>query len=120
MSAAYIKLPIEEVKSADSKEKLPFEEVKTADSKEKLPIGIYKTLCQRNNYNAPTIEYLYQLYDLVDVNQIFSSAYIAKALDCSERTGRNIMAKLRQIDAVVPVSGKGKGMYRLKYKDEKM
>ena len=99
---------------------MPFEEVKTADSKEKLPIGIYKTLCQRNNYNAPTIEYLYQLYDLVDVNQIFSSAYIAKALDCSERTGRNIMAKLRQIDAVVPVSGKGKGMYRLKYKDEKM
>ena len=59
--------------------------------------------------------YLREIYDQIDVNQIFGSSYIMKILDCSERTARNLLTKLKDMGAVVTVIGKGKGMYRFKY-----
>ena len=49
---------------------------------------------------------------------VMSSAYIIKILDCSDRTARNLLAKLREMQVIVPVKGKAKGMYRFKYADE--
>ena len=122
MSAAYEKLPVQEEKVADLPGNLPFCNSKPADAEdgtpEKLPFGAFQNACQRNGFNAPTIESLYHLYWHVDVNQVFGSAYITKTINCSERTGRSLMSKLRQMDVVVPIKGKGKGMYRLKYKKE--
>lgn len=118
MSAAFEMLPNQRVKVADSPEMLPIDGLKATDSLEKLPIDDFMALCQENKYNTPTLNNLHQLYDLIDVNQIFGAIYISKELNCSERTGRNLLAKLREIGAVIPVKGKGKGMYRLKYKNE--
>lgn len=118
MSAAFEMLPNQRVKVADSPERLPIDGLKATDSLEKLPIDDFMALCQENKYNTPTLNNLHQLYDLIDVNQIFGAIYISKELNCSERTGRNLLAKLREIGAVIPVKGKGKGMYRLKYKNE--
>ena len=129
MSSAYEKLPIESAKTAYSMEKLPIETAKAADSDEtaannekNLPIKIswvtFSGMYEGRGYNEPTLENLHQIYEQIDTNQIFGTAYIAKILDCSERTARNLIIKLKEMDVVVPVKGKGKGMYRLKLDDE--
>ena len=65
-------------------------------------------------YRESTNHNLKAIYDQIETNQVFGSAYLMKILECSERTARVLVAKLREMDVVVPVSGKGKGMYRLK------
>jgi ATP-dependent DNA helicase RecG len=42
-----------------------------------------------------------------------------KILNCSDRGARRLLIKLKEMNVVVVVSGKGKGMYRLKYDGEK-
>lgn len=126
MSASYQKLPIDEVKVADSNQKLPINEAKVADSvrngnieDQKLPIKLsmesFIQMYSDKGYNEPTILYLRDIYDQIEVNQIFGSSYIMKILDCSERTARNLLTKLKDMGAVVTVTGKGKGMYRFKH-----
>lgn len=126
MSASYQKLPIDEVKVADSNQKLPIDEAKVADSvrngnieDQKLPIKLsmesFIQMYSDKGYNEPTILYLRDIYDQIEVNQIFGSSYIMKILDCSERTARNLLTKLKDMGAVVTVTGKGKGMYRFKH-----
>lgn len=50
--------------------------------------------------------------------QVFGSAYITKILGCSPRMSRNLILKLRAMNVVVSLSGKGKGMYRFMFKSE--
>jgi ATP-dependent DNA helicase RecG len=71
------------------------------------------------NYNQPTISNIKKMYHEIDLNQIFNANYICKILSCSASTARYILLKLRTIDVVTPVTGKGKGQYRFKYKTEK-
>ena len=82
------KLPIEHAKVTDSEEKLPFQLGKVADSQEKLPIrlekvavsqkklpfSVYELAYGQKDYSEPTIKNLCKLYDLIEVNQIFSSS----------------------------------------------
>ena len=129
MSAAYEKSAVQYEKISDSYEKFPIEDDKVADTgetenmdrkivPEKLPIENYAKAYSNKAYNEPTINNLTIIYDQIEVNQVFGSAYIIKILDCSDRNARNLLAKLREMEVVVPVKGKGKGMYRLKYADE--
>ena len=69
-------------------------------------------------YRESTTHNLKAIYDQIETNQVFGSAYLMKMLECSERTARVLMAKLREMEVVVSVSGKGKGMYRLKNANE--
>lgn len=128
-SAAYQKLPIDVVKVADSEQKLPIDIEETADSgpngnveTAKLPIKLseqsFMQMYSDKGYNEPTIINLRNIYNQVEVNQIFGSSYIMKILDCSERTARNLLSKLKDMDVVIAVTGKGKGMYRFKYTEE--
>ena len=129
MSSSYQKLPIEDLKVADSIQKLPIEDLKVADSvqngnveEQNLPIKLFRDAflqaCTNKNYNEPTIDNMKRVYDNLEVNQVFSSSYIQKILDCSERTARNLITKLKETETIVPVTGKGKGMYRFKYATE--
>lgn len=129
MSSAYEKLPIEDIKPADLGEKSAVNVGKVADSAQtannhterlpiKMPFEIFVKRYEEHAYNEPTIISLQQIYEGIDVNQIFGSAYLVKILECSDRTARNLMAKLREMDVIVPVTGKGKGMYRFKYDNE--
>ena len=112
MSASYQKLPIDAPKVADSVRNGNIED-------QKLPIKLsmesFIQMYSDKGYNEPTILYLRDIYDQIEVNQIFGSSYIMKILDCSERTARNLLTKLKDMGAVVTVTGKGKGMYRFKY-----
>jgi ATP-dependent DNA helicase RecG len=128
-SAAYQKLPIDVAKLADSDQNLPVDNAKVADSVQngnienqnpliKLSMESFIQMYSDKGYNEPTRVYLQAIYDQIEVNQIFGSTYIMKILNCSERTARNLLTKLKDIGAVVTVTGKGKGMYRFKYTDE--
>ena len=101
-----------------SSEKLPIGDEKVADSHEKLPIGFFIHLCEGGRLGDATKDNLIKIYHEVSSRQVFGSSYIEKVLSCSTRTARNLMSKLRDVGAVVPVSGKGKGMYRFKFESE--
>ena len=129
MSDAYEKLPIETAKVADSTKKLPIETAKVADSGKtaiddnkvlpvKISLEVFTEKYSDRRYNEPTVKDLSQIYSLIDTNQVFGTAYIVKNLECSERKARYLISKLKEIDVIVPVKGKGKGMYRLKLQDE--
>ncbi|MBQ9232880.1 MAG: putative DNA binding domain-containing protein [Lachnospiraceae bacterium] len=116
------KLPIEPEKIADSTKKLPIEPEKVADSDKKLPIKIslekFTESYKQQGYSEPTIKNLNCIYDQIDANQVFGTTYITKILDCSDRTSRNLINKLKEMDVVVTVEGMGKGMYRFKNDSE--
>ena len=129
MSASAQKLPISTEKVADSAQKLPISMGKVADlnqngniESKKLPLKIsiesVKNAYSDKGYNSPTISKLLEIYNQIEANQVFGTAYIVKTLDCSERTARNLLSKLKDMDVIVAVSGKGKGMYRFKYTSE--
>lgn len=58
-----------------------------------------------------------KIYQETETNQVFGSSYLVKLLECSDRTARNLMAKLREMGVVAPVTGKG--MYRFKLESER-
>ena len=60
-----------------------------------------------------------KVYDQINANQVFGTAHILKILECSERTARNLIRKMKEMDVLVSVTGKGKGMYRLKLEDRR-
>lgn len=122
-------LPIRAEKFADSEKYLPIETAKTADPAESevlidknIPMKIkpetFLTALDGKSCSRTTQKKLVQIYEVIDANQIFSTAYLVKILDCSERTARNLIIKLREMEVIVPVSGKGKGMYRFKLEKE--
>ena len=128
-SAVVYKLPIENEENADSENNLPIGDIKLAVSDKsakkhddnmpiKLPFEKYRMLYEAYEYSKPTKENLNRIYELIDTNQVFGTVYITKILDCSERTARNLLNKLKESDVIVPVSGKGKGMYQMKFENE--
>ena len=130
VNAAYKKLPIETAKDADSTKKLPIEVEKLTGScetakkpEENLPVKIswqmIAGLCQEQGYSEPTVLNLHKVYDQINANQVFGTAHILKILECSERTVRTLISKMKEMDVLVSVTGKGKGMYRLKLEDRR-
>ena len=130
------KLPIEESKASESSEKLPIKELSVSEPAEKLPIEeklpikisveSYTRAYRNKGYSHPTIQNLKAIYDDIEVNQVFGSNYLVKILECSERTARGLLAKLREMNVVITVTGIGKGrgkgggrgIYRFKYEGE--
>jgi ATP-dependent DNA helicase RecG len=90
----------------------------------KISVESYTRAYRNKGYSHPTIQNLKAIYDDIEVNQVFSSTYLVKILECSERTARGLIGKLKEMDVVVAVMGKGrgkgqgKGIYRFKYEDE--
>lgn len=50
--------------------------------------------------------------------KFFGAGEVVKILNCSPSTARKIMLKLREIEVVREVKGKGKGKYRFVNADE--
>ncbi|WP_333647948.1 ATP-binding protein [Lacrimispora sp.] len=92
---------------------------KSAIGTEKLAIDALKSAIEKQNYNEPTKKNITLVYKEIETNQIFSTGDIEKILDCSSSTARAIMAKMRDMEVVVGVIGKGKGKYRFIYMNEK-
>ena len=109
-------------KVTDSDEPHPIGSQKVTDSGETLPtklsIESYTQAYQDRGYNIPTIRSLKAIYDDIELNQVFGSAYLVKILECSDSSARRLLAKLREMNVVIAVTGRGKGIYRFKYEGE--
>lgn len=107
---------------ADSAQGLPIEGESIADSAQDVPTKLSKltfdSILMSMNYNEMTRQNLSEIYKKIELNQIINSSYVAKIMECSERTARNLMNKLKDMGVLVPIAGKGKGMYRFRYKNE--
>ena len=84
----------------------------------KLSFESYCHAYMDKGYNASSVLNLKSIYDKIEANQVFGSTYLSKILDCSERTARSLLAKLKEMNVVIAVAGKGKGIYRFKKDDE--
>ena len=120
MSSSYEKSAIRENKVGDLLEKSAIQEQKVGGSPEKSAIrsidfSAIESRCAMQGYSKPTIDNMRTLYDRVEINQIFGAAYVKKVLECADSTARRLIGMLKTIQVVVPITGKGKGMYRFKY-----
>lgn len=78
----------------------------------KLAIEHFSQTASKQKYAKRTIEKLLILYNEIDTNQIFGAPEIERILDCSITTSKDLMKKLRNMNVVIEVKGRGKGKYR--------
>jgi len=95
------------------------ESEKLAIEKKKLSIESLKSAIDEQNYNKPTVENIIKIYNVIETNHIFGAPEVKDILRCSVSTSKDIMRKLRDMDVVRPVKGKGKGKYRFINTDDK-
>jgi len=101
----------------DSK-KLAIQDERSAIGHKKLSIEILRSAIKKQNYNEPTIKNLIAIYDAIETDQIFGAPEVKNILKCSMSTSKEIMKKLRDIEVVRSVKGKGKGKYRFVNSEE--
>ena len=123
MSSAYEKSAVREQKIGDSVKKSAVQGQKIGGSIEKpavqkIDFSAIEARCMKQGYSRPTVNNMKLLYDNLEVNQVFGAAYAKKVLGCADSTARRLIGMFRIIDVVVPITGKGKGMYRIKYDSE--
>ena len=98
------KSAIEGKKRAIQNEKLAIDNEKTAFEKLKLAI-------ESCAYNEPTKNNIIKVYEEIETNQVFGAPEVENILKCSTSTSKNIMKKLREMEVVEEVKGRGKGKY---------
>lgn len=84
---------------------------KSAIGHETSAIDIIKSAIAQQKYNELSKANILKVYDVIEKNQIFGTREIAEILDCSPSTARAVMTKLRDMEVVKAVNGKGKGKY---------
>lgn len=101
-------------KLAFENEKLAFGDKKLAFESEKLAFEEMQREITKKSYSIPTQKKLLKVYNEIDAKQVFGAPEIEKLLGCSTSTSKNIMSKLREMEVIEPVKGKGKGRYVFK------
>jgi len=99
-------------------EKLAIRNEKPAIGDKKLAIEILESAIRRQNYNEPTIKNMITIYDVIETDQIFGAPEVKNILKYSISISKEIMKKLRDIEVVRSVKGKGKGKYRFVNSEE--
>lgn len=108
------KLAIGVEKSGYEDEKLAIEDEKPDLEGEKLTIEKINILLDGQTYSEKTKKYILKIYEAIDENQIFGAPEVENILGCSTSSAKEIMKKIRALEIVEPVSGKGKGKYIFK------
>lgn len=98
-------------KPAIAANKSAIETEKPAIDKQKLTIEALMSAAKKQKYSKPTMQNIIKVYNAIESNQIFGTKEIEDILDCSGSTARAVTMKLRELQAVVSVTGKGKGKY---------
>ena len=85
---------------------------------EKIGWDVIDSKCAERKYNRSTIEKLKILYSSIKTEQYFSASTVRQITGCADSTARSLIAKLKEMDVVVSVQGRGKGVFRFKTKAE--
>lgn len=94
--------------------KAGFLDEKLAIESEKLTFEKIKLAIESHASNEPTKNNILRVYEVIESNQIFGAPDIESILKCSTSTAKNVMKKLREMEVVEVVKGKGKGKYVFK------
>ena len=84
----------------------------------KISLETLMQLCKDKSYNVTVLNSMEKFYSGIAVDQVFGASDIEEILGCAKSTAAEMMRKLRDMDVVVPITGKGKGKYRLKRESE--
>ena len=84
----------------------------------KLEIERLKSAIAKQKYFTHTKENLLKVYDSIETNQVFGAPEVKELLGCTITASKDIMKKLRDINVVKQVKGRGKGKYRFVYESE--
>lgn len=80
-----------------------------------LDWNVIESRCNQNNFNITTIEKMQLLYNnFLMSDQSFSALSVRKLIGCADSTARSLISKLKDMELLIPVQGKGKGVYRFK------
>ncbi|MBO6149135.1 MAG: hypothetical protein J6O55_07340 [Lachnospiraceae bacterium] len=85
---------------------------------DKISLENLKQICRNKSYNITVIKSMEKLYSGIEADQVFGASDVEAILGCARSTAAEMMRKLRDMGVVVPITGKGKGKYRLKYEAE--
>ena len=75
-------------------------------------------LLETKKFPREVVENILKVYDEVETNQIIGNLEVSKILGKSKSTAIRVIKKLKEIDVIVQVNGKGRGKYRFKYESE--
>ena len=108
---------------SDSDRKRAIESPKLSDSPEvdgekKIPWAEIRAKCAESGFSASAAQKIKILYDRTKTGQAFKTTDAARWIGAAPATARRLIARLRETGAIVPVSGRGKGVYRFKTKNE--
>lgn len=84
----------------------------------KIWIKTLEEILEKSSYKNTTKENIIKLYYEVETNQIIGNKEICEILKKSKSNSAEIIKKLKEIDVIVQVNGKGRGKYRFKYESE--
>ncbi|MCD7957071.1 MAG: putative DNA binding domain-containing protein [Lachnospiraceae bacterium] len=121
------KLAGEEEKSAIKEEKLAIGNKNSAIEEGKLAIGdknpaietnekIMEKInlaIEKNKFSEPTRLKILLIYQKIGNGQVFGTQDIVQIVGCSSSTARELLRKLRKMNVIEEVKGKGKGRYML-------
>lgn len=105
-------------KPAFNSENMAIDAENPAIQDKKLSIEILKSAIKKQSYNEPTVKNIIAIYDAIEADQIFGAPEVKNILRCSISASKEIMKKLRDIEVVRSVKGKGKGKYRFVNSEE--
>lgn len=106
-NASAEKLAIQPKNIAIKDEKVAFEH-------EKLTIEKLQLAIEKRSYSLPTQKKLLKVYHEISEKQVFGAPEIERILGCSKSTSKNVMTKLKEMEVVESVKGRGKGRYVFK------
>jgi hypothetical protein len=92
----------------DSKN-LPIEE-------KKVPIELIEKFLINKSISEIMKNSIIDLYNALESNRVFGRKEVSEILDYSDRNSGKIIAFMKSLSIIEPVTGKGKGKYIFKYK----
>ena len=112
------KSDVEAQKSDIETKKSDIEAQKSDIRNNKLTLEQLLNECGKRSYNMTVTKNMITIHSTIAVDQIFGESDVVKILGCSRSTASDLMKRLKDANLVVPIQGKGKGKYRLKYETE--
>ena len=109
---------IEDEKWTIENEKWTIENEKRPIQSEKWSIEYIEETIDKRKYNKITKDYIMRVYSEMKMNQEFGAPEIEHLLGCSNSAAKRLMTKLKDMQVITPVKGKGKGKYRFVNKGE--
>lgn len=77
-----------------------------------------KNILEIHKFEGEVVENILKVYDEVETNQIIGNSEVSRIIGKSKSTAVRVMKKLKEIDVIIQVNGKGRGKYRFKYESE--